>query len=180
MRRPWSSWRGFWAHPAESAHVPNARARYHRPVIMSTVPPPPAVSRCNCLVLRQTARHVSAFYDAMLAPSGLRGTQFSIVAALADRPPQTVGELAEHMVMDRTTLARNLKPLERDGLVAITVGDDRRERRVALSARGRDKLAEAMPYWRTAQKRFEQRFGYDNARQMRETLGRVMHTELTD
>src|SRR5271170_7584973 len=74
---------------------------------------------CNCLALRQATRHVTQFYDQCLAPAGLRTTQFSILARLRRLGPVTISALAADLVMDRTTLGRNLQPLEREGLVAV-------------------------------------------------------------
>src|SRR5947209_17853830 len=83
-----------------------------------------ASPECNCLALRQAARHVSQFYDQHLAPTGLRTTQFSILAKLKRLGPMTINALARELVMDRTTLGRTMLPLERDGL--ITIKDGRR------------------------------------------------------
>jgi len=66
---------------------------------------------CNCLALRQAARHVSQFYDQFLAGCGLRGTQYSILARLQRRGPMSINALAAALVMDRTTLGRNILPL---------------------------------------------------------------------
>ena len=77
---------------------------------------------CNCLALRQAARHVSQFYDQYLASTGLRTTQFSILAKLKGLGPMTINALARELVMDRTTLGRTMLPLERDGLIAIKDG----------------------------------------------------------
>src|SRR5215475_6234476 len=82
---------------------------------------------CNCLAVRQAARHVTQFYDQFLAPAGLRTTQYSILAKLRRKGPMTINVLAAEMVMDRTTLGRNILPLEREGLIAIKPGQtDRR------------------------------------------------------
>jgi DNA-binding MarR family transcriptional regulator len=88
---------------------------------MSTV----ALSRpedCNCLAVRQAARHITQFYDQFLAASWLRTTQFSILAKLRRLGPMTINVLAADLVMDRTTLGRNILPLERDGLIAVERG----------------------------------------------------------
>jgi hypothetical protein len=84
----------------------------------SDIEPKPEI--CNCSALRQAARHVTRFYDAFLSPAGLRATQFSILAKLRQRGPLTITSLAAEMVMDRTTLGRNIRPLQRRGLAAIT------------------------------------------------------------
>jgi DNA-binding MarR family transcriptional regulator len=101
--------------------------------------------------LRKAARAVTQLYDRHLRPSGLKGTQFSILAVLANTGAIPLSRLAEVLVMDRTTLSRNLEPLERDGLVSVTEGKDRRVRQVALKPRGRKALAGALPLWEAAQ-----------------------------
>ena len=89
---------------------------------------------CNCLALRQAARHVTQFYDQFLAPSGLRATQYSILARLARRGAMTINALAAELVMDRTTLGRNIRPLQRDRLIAVAAGTaDRRSKELRLT-----------------------------------------------
>jgi DNA-binding MarR family transcriptional regulator len=93
-------------------------------------------------------------YDAALAPSGLRITQFSVMVALARLGPLPVSRLAAEIVLDRSTMGRNLDPLERRGLVRIKVGDvDQRERVAHLTADGKRAIEAARPYWRAAQER---------------------------
>jgi DNA-binding MarR family transcriptional regulator len=77
---------------------------------------------CNLLAIRQAARHVTQFYDQHLVPTGLRATQFGILAKIERQGPITINALAADLVMDRTTLGRNIRPLERDGLIAIEPG----------------------------------------------------------
>src|SRR6516165_297647 len=79
----------------------------------------PKPDECNCFMVRSAARHVTQLYDQILAPVGLRVTQFSILAKLKRLEPLTINALAKDMVMDRTTLSRNVLPLERDGLIKI-------------------------------------------------------------
>ncbi len=111
-------------------------------------------SGCVCFNFRKAARAVTQLYDATLEPSGLRATQFSLLTVLQIRRSVTISRLAREMVTDRTTLTRNLKPLEKRGLVTVVAGDkDRRTREVALTARGRKALATALPLWREAQSR---------------------------
>ena len=89
----------------------------------------PTTRDCNCLAIRQAARHVTQFYDQLLAPSGLRTTQFSILGRLQRLGPMPINALAAELVMDRTTLGRNILPLQRDGLIEIgTAPTDRRRR----------------------------------------------------
>ena len=108
-------------------------------------------TRCACFNLRKAARAVTQLYDAALEPAGLRATQFSLLAAAAALGSPTVGELARAMVMDRTTLTRNLRPLERQALIALSPGADRRTRHVTLTPEGRQRLDDALPLWRRAQ-----------------------------
>jgi len=129
---------------------------------------------CNCLALRQAARHVSQIYDSHLAAEGLRGTQYSILAKLNRLGPLSINELAKSMVMDRTTLGRAIRPLERDRLLSIGAGDDGRTRSLQLTPAGQARLKAATVKWRQAQKEFEAAFGADHAADLRTTLRRVI------
>jgi DNA-binding MarR family transcriptional regulator len=109
---------------------------------------------CNCYTLRRAARAITAAYDAALAPSGLRNTQLAILRKLARLGPLPVTRLAAESALDRSTMGRNLNPLERRGLVRIEVGTvDQRERVVYLTAAGEAAIEAALPYWRKAQER---------------------------
>ncbi|TMG88629.1 MAG: MarR family transcriptional regulator [Betaproteobacteria bacterium] len=133
---------------------------------------------CNCLALRQAARHVSQFYDQYLASTGLRTTQFSILAKLKGLGPMTINALARELVMDRTTLGRTMLPLERDGLIAIKDGIlDRRSKELAVTKAGTERLQRAK-LWVEAQKEFEERFGARRAADLRGLLGEVVLCEL--
>jgi DNA-binding MarR family transcriptional regulator len=130
--------------------------------------------RCNGSALRKATRRVSQLYDAVLAPCGLRSTQRSILVHIARAGAPTMRALATALVLDPSALAHNLKPLERDGLVEITVGpDDRRSRVARLTEQGEAKLRESTSLWRAAQGRFEQAFGADRAEALRATLAIV-------
>jgi len=137
-------------------------------------PPAPLMAdqgRCNSTALRKATRRVSQLYDAALAPCGLRSTQRSILIHIARAGRPTMGGLATALVIDRSALAHNLKPLERDGLVAIEVAeDDRRSRIIRLTRKGEAKLQESMSLWQSAQDRFERAFGVENAAALRLTL----------
>jgi DNA-binding MarR family transcriptional regulator len=128
-------------------------------------------SLCNCTALRKATRRVSQLYDSALEPCGLRTTQRAILNHIARSGTPPLGELAEALVMDRGALTHNLKPLERDGLVEITVDpDDRRNRLVALTAAGCAKLAESEPLWKRAQAGFETAFGAAKSASLRKAL----------
>lgn len=114
----------------------------------------PSDSPCACIALRRATRAVTAAYDAALAPSGLRVTQFSVLRTLARLGPLGVTRLAEETVLDRSTMGRNLDPLERRGLVRVEVGaTDRRERVAHLTPAGEAAIETALPLWREAQDR---------------------------
>ena len=133
---------------------------------------------CNCLAIRQAARHVSQFYDQLFAPTGLRATQFAILSRLRRDGPMTINALAAALVMDRTTLGRNILPLQRDGLIEIVASTaDRRRRELCLSAAGVDRLALAIERWRVAQTRFDAVFGSERAAALRDLLREVVASE---
>ncbi|MCC2957645.1 MarR family winged helix-turn-helix transcriptional regulator [Massilia sp. IC2-477] len=133
---------------------------------------------CYCSSLRQASRYVTSFYDQMLSGSGLRVTQFAILSRLRARAA-TVTQLAQSMVMDRTTLARNLQPLVREQLVQITPSEqDRRERVIALTDAGREKVEAILPAWRRAQARFDQQFGAQQSAQLLATMRAVVDSGL--
>ena len=134
---------------------------------------------CNCLAVRQAARHITQFYDQLLAPSGLRTTQFSILANLSRLGPRTINALAADLVMDRTTLGRNILPLERDGLVAIEQGSrDRRQKEVRLTEAGAARFRAAVKGWVAAQRQFAAAFGAERTTKLRFLLRAVSATEL--
>jgi DNA-binding MarR family transcriptional regulator len=128
-------------------------------------------SRCNCTALRKATRRVSQLYDTALAPSGLKSTQRTILAQLGRSEPVTVGQLAEALVMDAGALAHTLKPLERDGLVSVTVDPhDKRSRLIKLTRQGRVRLAESDVLWAKAQRGFEAAFGRVESDALRQAL----------
>jgi DNA-binding MarR family transcriptional regulator len=137
------------------------------------------ISECNCLALRQAARHVSQFYDQHLAPAELRTTQFSILAKLKSLGPMTINALARELVMDRTTLGRTMLPLERDGLISISDGArDRRSKNLALTRAGAERLHRAAKLWSAAQKAFEAKYGAKRAADLRLLLDEVVSSDL--
>ena len=143
--------------------------------MQKTAPPSLDPVDCNCQALRQAARHVSQIYDGHLASEGLKTSQYSILAKLGRLGPLTINELAKLMVMDRTTLGRAVRPLERDRLLAIGgTDDDGRKRSLRLTPAGETRLKAASAKWREAQKEFETAFGAPDAATMRTVLRRVV------
>src|SRR6476659_10495256 len=118
---------------------------------------------CNCLALRQAARHVTQIYDSYLASEGLRTTQYSILSKLNRLGPLSINELAKSMVMDRTTLGRAIRPLERDKLLTVAPGEDARVKKLKLTPSGEIRFKAAQAKWREAQKEFELAFGPSDA-----------------
>jgi DNA-binding MarR family transcriptional regulator len=135
--------------------------------------------QCNCLAIRQAARYLTQFYDRFLASSGLRTTQFSILAMLRGFGPLSINALAKELVMDRTTLGRNMLPLEREGLIEIVPGSsDRRTKELRLTQVGVQRLRAASPGWDQAQSRFEEAFGRKRSSELRGLLREVVASEL--
>jgi DNA-binding MarR family transcriptional regulator len=141
-------------------------------------PPSGQAAICNCLALRQAARHVTQFYDRFLAACGLRTTQYSILARLKREGPMTINRLAGVLVMDRTTLGRNIQPLQRDGLVAVVRSkSDRRRRELCLTERGAVQLNAAAKAWSEAQRAFESGFGVKRSKALRALMREVTAVE---
>ncbi|MEO7002808.1 MAG: MarR family winged helix-turn-helix transcriptional regulator [Ktedonobacterales bacterium] len=108
---------------------------------------------CVCHNTRKAARAVTRLYDELLRPSGLRATQLTLLMFINALGESAISTLADQLVMDRTTLARDLKPMVTAGLVAISAGSDRRTRIIQLTAAGQLALFNALPLWREAQGR---------------------------
>jgi DNA-binding MarR family transcriptional regulator len=127
----------------------------------------PALGPCACSQLRRTSRAVSTLYDEFLSSSGLTVTQYALLASIgrAERISRTA--LAAKLGMERTTLTRNLRPLEREGLVGEKPGSDRRERVLQLTASGQKRLDRSFPLWEAAQRAFFAEFGQDRFEELR-------------
>ncbi|WP_246692789.1 MULTISPECIES: MarR family winged helix-turn-helix transcriptional regulator [unclassified Methylobacterium] len=128
--------------------------RAYTRIVMTDRPSEP----CTCSALRRATRAVTTIYDEALRPCGLRVTQFAILRLLDRLGPSPVTRLAAEAALERTTMGRNLDPLERRGLVRIEAGEaDARARVVSLTDAGRAALAAAIPHWRVAQGRINAR-----------------------
>lgn len=109
-------------------------------------------NHCLCLATRRAARALSRRFDEAFRPLGLTSGQFSLLMSLNRPEPPTLGAVAALLAMDRTTVTANLKPLERRGLVETRADpEDRRSRRLVLTATGRKALAAALPLWERTQ-----------------------------
>ena len=116
---------------------------------------------CTCFNLRKAARVVTQIFDNAMRSINLRATQFTLLALASVHGPITVTRLSEEMVADRTTLSRNLNPMEKSGLIRIEPGYDRRTRIVVITESGRRKLEEAYPLWKKAQQEIKDAMGAD-------------------
>jgi DNA-binding MarR family transcriptional regulator len=126
---------------------------------------------CHATHLRKATRRITLLYDALLAPSGLRSTQRSILMQIARSQVTSLSELAAILLIDRSALAQNLKPLEREGWLSVTVDPaDKRSRRVSLTQAGMNKLLETQPLWEQAQASFEKGYGLEQALALRKAL----------
>jgi DNA-binding MarR family transcriptional regulator len=107
------------------------------------------------------ARKVTRFYEERLRPVGLKATQFTLLVAISAEAAESISELAEALAMDRTTLSRNLKLMEKRGLIAVAPEGYRRIRHVEITGEGRRILREAVPIWEDAQEALAGRFGHE-------------------
>lgn len=123
---------------------------------------------CHCFATRQLARHVTKLYERHLAPSGVTATQLSILSFLCETPGLSMSELSRIMVMDRTTLLRAIKPLERGGFVtSARKPGGSRWFVFSVSPAGLRKREQALPLWQAAQQEYETLIGAERAASMR-------------
>jgi DNA-binding MarR family transcriptional regulator len=127
------------------------------------------MSQCYCVHLRQAARKVTAFYDEALAPVGIGVAQFSLLRNIARAESPSLTELGRRIELDRSTVGRNIRVLERMGLVKTKGGEDQREATVALTKKGEQVIAKGAPLWEKAQARIEAVLG-DNTRTLQALL----------
>jgi DNA-binding MarR family transcriptional regulator len=109
------------------------------------------INECTCFNLRKATRTVTQLFDDAMQPTGLRATQFTLLAAISSTGTIAISQLAQILVMDRTTLTRNLKPLETKRLIKIVPGEDRRTRTLTLTDKGRKTFEKSLPFWKQAQ-----------------------------
>ncbi|WP_211192845.1 MarR family transcriptional regulator [Actinoplanes sp. TBRC 11911] len=126
---------------------------------------------CYATATRKASRRLTALYDEVMAPSGLRSTQFAILGELAHATSLTINELAELLVMDRSALGHSLRPLQRDGLISLDKDTtDRRSVNVSLTREGRRRFTKATVLWNAAQERVESALGLTQADRLRTKL----------
>ena len=120
------------------------------------------LENCACHKVRTAARAVTRAYDEALRPIGLRATQLAVLVAVATNNAISINALAEFMGMDRTTLTRNLRPLEKEGSVARGIEGWRRSRALEITKKGRSRLHQALPLWSRAQQVLRKKLGDRN------------------
>lgn len=130
---------------------------------------------CVCQTMRRVARKISRRYEDALRPVGLKAGQFTILASLQRDHPVPLGALAAGLGMDRTTLTKDLRPLERRGLVTSVADEkDARVRQPKLTPEGRALLATAIPLWKAAQKISYERIDKTSWKDLRRALDRLV------
>jgi DNA-binding MarR family transcriptional regulator len=143
----------------------------HQDVIESYI-----VESCACHKVRMAARAVTRAYDDALRPLGLRATQLAVLVAIAVEGAMSITALAKFMIMDRSTLTRNLRPLEEEGLVAVGLEGWRRSRTLEVTEKGRSRLAEALPLWKHAQETLRRKLGEQNWANLHSDLDQLIRS----
>ncbi len=132
---------------------------------------------CSCNMIRRSARKITQLYESSLREAGIKPTQFTILAALANTGPILLTQLADTLLLDRTGLTRNLNVLERNGWVQLKTGEkDARQRVVSLTTGGYEQLGVAIPYWQKAQTAIANEIGKETISGLRKTLNEMTDT----
>ncbi len=135
-----------------------------------------AAAGCPSFNLRKSARAVSRVFDEALQAGGLRSGQFVMLLTVANLGEPTYGQLARELVMDTSTIARSLRPLQRDALIAVVAGPDRRRKTVRVTAEGAERIRQIMPLWRKAEDRFQEQIGNERWSRMLGDLGEMLES----
>ena len=129
-----------------------------------------AAQECVAYHTRRAMRALTTVYDKALSPLGIKGTQFTLLNAIHLLQQTTVNQLAEVLLIDRTTLTRNLRRLKGQGFIEMMVGADKREKLILLSGDGKDVLKQALPVWRSVHKRVQSVLGPDRLNRLLDDL----------
>jgi len=132
------------------------------------------LDECTCNKVRTAARAVTRIYDDALRPVGLRATQLSLLVAVETIEALSITSLATVLGMDRSTLTRNLRPLENEGLIVVGNEGWRRSRTLEITKKGQLRLREAVPLWEKAQKNLSARLGDQKLRAVRDGLNNLI------
>ena len=129
---------------------------------------------CHCTTLRYAAQTLTEVYDRVLAPSGLKVTQYVLLESiLQDEAEQSITDLAQKLGSDRSTIGRNVRILARDGLVSMSRGSDRREHTVHVTEQGREAVSLAHPLWQKAQTAVADTLGPDQLKMLKTLLSQL-------
>jgi len=128
---------------------------------------------CHCILLRKATRKVSSYYDEALAPLGVNIGQFSLLRNIRRMEPVSLTDLAHKVELDRSTVGRNAKVLERMELIAIGHGEDQREAMLTIAPKGREILEKGAPLWDSVQDGIEARLGREKAKQLQNLLAEL-------
>lgn len=138
----------------------------------------PHIEQSPCAALRATNRAVTQFYDLVLAPTGLRATQFVALQAIDDSGEISQCQFARDHAVAVETLSRRFSGLRRKGYIQVRTGNRHAERIYSLTEKGREALQHANPHWERAQKRLRQVLGEEEWRAMLEMMDRVRSAAL--
>ncbi len=125
---------------------------------------------CLCIDLRAAAQTLTSLYDSALAPSGITVTQFSLMHLILRLEGPTLTALSEASQLDRSTLGRNIRVLEKSGLVAMKKGSDARSKNIQVTRKGKNALERAFPLWQNVQNELTDKLGRNRREQLHEML----------
>lgn len=128
---------------------------------------------CSCFYMRRAARMLTRQYAETMKAAGLKSSQFSILSILSHHGQLTISELAEKMGLERTSLSRNLRPMEKDGLISISDELEKRRRYIQLSSQGKAAYKKALPLWNKAQLQFQEQMGVQELKKLKTLLKRT-------
>lgn len=128
---------------------------------------------CSCFYLRRAARLVTRQYAETMKAAGLKSSQFSILSMLSFHGELTITELADKMGLERTSMSRNLHPMEKDGLISVSDERDNRRRYISLTRQGQVTYKKALPLWNQAQQQFREQLGADEMKTLKQLLKRT-------
>lgn len=131
-------------------------------------------ARCQCTRLRAASRRITRMYDDVLRPLGIKANQFTMLIGTSLMGPVSTTNLANKLSMDRTTLTRNLLPLEKNGLILLESGHGR-TRNALLTSKGKKLLKKAKPLWKTAQTNVESQLGDININKLNSILKLIVY-----
>jgi DNA-binding MarR family transcriptional regulator len=128
---------------------------------------------CLCIAVRKASRRITNVYDEALAPTGINLAQFSLLKKIRRMAPVSLTDLGKAMELDRSTMGRNVKVLERMGLIQAVAGKDQRQASVELSEAGQETLSTAIPLWEHVQADINARLGLDKVAHLEQLLAEL-------